>query len=83
MNGIGPRTKVKPGMKLLLPDRNAPGVTALLLASLPVTPEPAIKVQKKKGKAVTSAKKKRTAKAKAGKAPARKPTLRAKKKKRA
>lgn len=87
VNGIGPRTKVKPGMKLLLPDRNAPGVTALLLASLPVTIEPAAaKVQAKKGKgkgkATPSLKKKRGAGARPGKAPARKPVVRTKQKRR-
>ena len=50
INGIGPRTKVRPGFNLLVPDKNAPGVPALLLARLPMTPEATSPVRGKKGK---------------------------------
>jgi membrane-bound lytic murein transglycosylase D len=50
INGIGPRTKVRPGFNLLVPDKGAAGVSALLLARLPVTPESAGPARGKRGK---------------------------------
>ena len=68
INGIGPKTKVRPGMRLLLPDREAAGASALLLANLPVTPEPARAAKPAKGRKGVAA---RSGKRSTTKAPAR------------